>query len=222
MKLSELEEGTEVSFELFISGKRFEFPSVLNFQRKGKAYFTPIRIEEKLLNIQDEKIHVNLYMNVEGDKPFMWREAAVGCEVYKKQVFYTMDSDSIGKKYNRRGAYRQYVGDEVFAKVGTGRPEVQVILKDISTTGFSFIYRDDPEGFENAMVYMLYSYHDDNVTFSLSLSGKIVRKQQLEDGRTLFGCALLKRNDLISRFVNYKQKEQLSRMNQTISLKDKK
>lgn len=215
MKLSELPDGTEVSFELYITGKKFEFPSVLNFHKKGKAYFEPIRVGDKFLNIEDEKIHANLLLNVEGDKPVMWHEAGVKSEVYKKQVYYTMDADSNGKKHNRRAAYRQYIGESVFARIGSGKPEVQVLLKDVSNTGFAFIYREDIEDSDHAMVFMVYNYKDENTAFALTLSGTVVRKQQLEDGRFLYGCALLKRNDLISKFVNYKQKEQLYRMNHT-------
>ncbi len=153
-------------------------------------------------------------MASENSKPVMWKEIDIKEEVYKKKVFYTMDSDTKGKYFNRRGAYRQYVGAPVFAKVGGKKTDIQVILKDVSSTGFSFIYREDIGEPNSTLVLMNYLYRDDNAMFDLTLSGKVVRKQQTEDGRWLYGCVLVKKNELISKFVNYKQKEQLLRMNQ--------
>lgn len=222
VKLSELQDETAVSFELYIGANKFEFPSVMHFQRKGKAYFEPIRIDGKLLKIQNEKIHANLLQPREGEKPVMWPEVDAREEIYKKAVYYTIDSECKGKSYNRRSAYRQYVGEEVFAKVGTGKPDIQVVLKDISNTGFSFVYREEIKDSERAMVLMTYIYKDENASFDLTLSGKVVRKQQLEDGRILYGCVLVKKNDLISKFVNYKQKEQLNQMSYVMSNEDRK
>ncbi len=214
MKLSELENGTAVTFELHIEGKKFEFPSVMEFQKRGKVYFQPIRVGEKLLNVQNDKIIVNLMYTVAGSKPIMWGELDVKEEVYKKQVFYTADMDTKGKVFNRRGAYRQFVGAPVFAKVGSGRAEIQVVLKDISTTGFSFVYREDLGDTSRSLVVIPYVYRDDQEMFDLMLSGKIVRKQTMQDGKILYGCALVKKNEVIAKFVNYMQKEQLNRMNQ--------
>lgn len=213
MKIAELQDGTTVSFELFIANNKFDFPSVVHFQKKGNAYFEPIRIGEKILNIQDEKVRLNLIYSIEGKKPIIWADVDVHPEVYKKKVFYQIEANVEGKTYNRRGAYRQYVGDEVFAKIGSGMPDVQVVLKDISNTGFSFVYRDDIKDSDHAMVFILYTYKDEQAQFELTLSGKVVRKQKLEDGRTLYGCVLVRKSEMIAKFVNYKQKEQLTRMN---------
>ncbi len=220
MKLSELEDGTAVTFELHIDEKKFEFPSVVEFQKRGKIYFEPIRVGEKLLNVRNDKIVVNLIFAVEGSKPVMWKELDVQEEIYKKRVYYTADAETKGKLFNRRGAYRQFVGAQVFAKVGTGKAEIQVMLKDISTTGFSFVYREDLGDTSHSLVVLPYVYRDDHVMFDLTVSGKIVRKQVMPDGKILYGCVLVKKNELISKFVNYKQKEQLNRMNQVTKYPD--
>lgn len=222
MKLSELEDGVTVTFELHIADKKFEFPSTLVFRKRGKAYFTPIRVQNKILNVQGENTKVNMVYAVEGDRPIMWLDAPISGEAYKKEVFYTIDLESVGKRVNRRGAYRQYIGQGVFARIGAGTPEIQVVLKDISNTGFAFIYREEIENYQRSMVLVQYEYRDEVESFNLTLSGRVVRKQQLEDGRFLYGCVLVKKNDLISKFVTYKQKEQLSRINQTLGAKNKK
>lgn len=213
MKLSELEEGAAITFELHVGEKKFEFPSVVKFQKKGKMYFEPVRVGEKLLNVSNEKISVNMIYAIEGDKPILWRNLDLQEEVYKKVVYYTAKTEAVGKVFNRRGAYRQFVGAPVFAKVGTGKAEIQVILRDISTNGFSFVYREELEDAERSLVVVPYVYRDEQVMFDLTLSGKIVRKQVMSDGKILYGCVLVKKNELIAKFVNYKQKEQLIRMN---------
>lgn len=220
VKLSELEEGAAITFEVHVDEKKFEFPSVVKFQKRGKMYFEPIRVGDKLLNVSNEKISVNLVYAVEGDKPILWRDLDVQEEVYKRVVYYCAKTDAVGKVFNRRGAYRQFVGAPVFAKVGTRKAEIQVILRDISTNGFSFVYREDIEDADHSLVVVPYVYRDEHVMFDLTLSGKIVRKQVMPDGKILYGCVLVKKNELIAKFVNYKQKEQLIRMNHIAQYSD--
>lgn len=220
MKIAELSDGTNIEFEFQLNDEHFQFGSQLLFQRKGKAYFEPIRVEDRMLNLEDAKIQLNMLLPRENKKPIMWPRVKIQSEVHKKKAFYTIDAECEGKPYNRRGAYRQYVGDAVNAKVGSDTKDMKVTLKDISNSGFSFIMGDDIPEDEQTMVMIQYDYKDENAGFSFALSGVVVRKQELESNKVLYGCALSKKNNLIGKFVNYKQQEQLAKKNERVQYKD--
>lgn len=210
MKISELEDGTEVIFEVHISEKKFEFPSVLHTKKWGNAYFEPIRHNGKVLIAQNENVHINMLKPVENDKPIIWRDLDAKAMVYKRKVYYQLDAESSGKPFNRRKSYRQYVGGDVKVRVGAD-VEVQGVLRDVGMDGFAVICNESLEKFKNEIIHITYIYKDDTITIELDLFGKIVREQEVGNDRILYGCVLVRKNSMIDKFVHYKQKEQLIR-----------
>ncbi len=210
MKISELQNGTEVSFEVYFADKKFEFSSVLKTKKWGYAYFEPIRVKGKVLIVQNEDIKVNLVLPVPNDKPVMWRNLDVKATVYKKAVYYRADIDATGKPYNRRKAYRQYVGGEARVQPGAGVMDIRGTLKDVSTRGFSVICNERIQNAKEKFLYVSYMYKDENETFDLDLVGKVVREQELGQGRILYACVVAGQNSAVGKFVHYKQREQMN------------
>ena len=64
---------------------------------------------------------------------------------------------------------------------------------------------------------MCIMYKIDNKTIELPLFGKIIRNTTLTDGRVLYGCVLVKKNEIIGHFINQKQMEQLAKKNERFS-----
>lgn len=210
MKISELQNGTEITFEVYYAGKKIEFSSVLKTKKWGKAYFEPIRVNGKVLVVQKEDVKINMILLVENDKPILWRDLKMKAIVYRRTVYYRADVEAVGKPYNRRKAYRQYVGDDVKVQPGAGIMDIPGILRDISTKGFSVIcYEKIPEP-EEKFLYVSYVYKDENVEFDLKSVGRFVREQELGQGKFLYACVMASQNPEVEKFIHYKQKEQMN------------
>ena len=210
MEISELQNETEVTFEVYYSGKKFEFSSVLRAKKWGKAYFDPIRVNGKVLVVQNEDIKINMILPVENDKPIIWRDLDVKAKVYKRTVYYRAEVDAVGKPYNRRKAYRQYVGGEAKIQPGAGIMDIGGTLKDVSTKGFTVICNEKIQNPKEIMLYVSYTYQDENATFDLNLAGQIVREEELGQGKILYACVTASQNSAVERFVHYKQREKMN------------
>ena len=49
-----------------------------------------------------------------------------------------------------------YIGEEIHARIGHSGREKIVHLKDLSNTGFAFIYKEELKDADGAFVYMTY------------------------------------------------------------------
>lgn len=210
MKISELQNGEEVSFEVYFADKKLEFSSELKIKKWGYAYFEPIRVDGKVLVVQNEDVKVNLVLPVANDKPVMWQNLDLKAMVYKKTVYYRADIEAVGKPYNRRKAYRQYAGGEARIQPGAGIMDMRGTLKDVSTKGFAVICNEPIPNPEEILLYVSYMYKDENATFDLDLVGKVVREQELGEGRYLYACVMAGQNPTVAKFVHYKQREQMN------------
>ena len=112
-----------------------------------------------------------------------------------------------GKQINRRTAVRVWLGIDGVAQIGIHRVAYEVIVKDISVSGISFILHKDLKLKQGTIVHITFNDTDARVKFSLGAI--IVRQAPLEDGRMLYGCRLNQESPSISKYVNDKQREKL-------------
>lgn len=211
MLLSELEPGITVQLLLTIEDKHFEFDTVVQTSHKHHMLFEPIRKDEKILNVQSDSVSVDIMYLRQNEKPILWQNTEMECMRYKHKLYYAAESGLEGREYNRRGAYRLYIGEEIHARIGHGGLDRIVHLKDLSNSGFAFIYKEELKDVEGAFVYMTYMAEIEENVKELALFGKVVRIMPLEDGRFLYGCVLMKKNELIGHYINQKQMEQLAK-----------
>ena len=201
MLLSELEQGAKVLLLLTIDGKHFEFETIVQGKHKHDVLLEPIRKDQKILNVQSDQVDVDIMYMREDDKPILWKEVKMDCIRHKHKIYYASEAANEGREYNRRGAYRLYIGEEIH-------------LKDLSNTGFAFIYKEELKDADGAFVYMTYMAQYEKKVTEIALFGKIVRTMPLDDGRFLYGCALMKKNEMIGHYINQKQMEQLAKKNE--------
>ena len=214
MLLSELEQGAKVLLLLTIDGKHFEFETIVQGKHKHDVLFEPIRKDQKILNVQSDQVDVDIMYMREDDKPILWKEAKMDCIRHKHKIYYASEAANEGREYNRRGAYRLYIGEEIHARIGHSGREKIVHLKDLCNTGFAFIYKEELKDADGAFVYMTYMAQYEKKVTEIALFGKIVRTMPLDDGRFLYGCALMKKNEMIGHYINQKQMEQLAKKNE--------
>ena len=217
MFFSELGDGTDVRLNITIEETMFEFDTTVRTKHKKKVLLEPIRKNGKILNIQSDNIRVDVMYIREDEKPILWMDTQMVCVKHKGQVYYAAAGNLQGKEYNRRGDFRLFIGEEHPAKIGQNKRAHLVVLKDLSSSGFAFVSPEKIKNPDGVFVYILYPGKLDNKTIELPLFGKIVRNATLTDGRVLYGCVLVKKNEIIGHFINQKQMEQLAKKNERFS-----
>ena len=138
--------------------------------------------------------------------PIVWK--GVGCSVVKTKgrVLYKVIASGAGFEVNRREAFRLFVGLEGIARVGTNRRAMDVILKDLSDTGFAFVVDHEIEDATGLSVRLVFKDFDRNY----DLTGFIVRLVKVEEEKYVYGCRMTMRNQLINHYISMKQRQMLA------------
>ena len=144
MLLQEMPVDNKIIIELSIKGQKFEFPSKVVSQENNSIFIEPIRINGKVLTFNaSESIAINIVMIRENKSPMVWKGVGVACVHEKSGSFYKITASGEGFEINRRGAFRLFVGISGVAQLGINRKAVDVIVKDVSENGFSFVSSED-------------------------------------------------------------------------------
>lgn len=218
MLLQEMPADNKIIIELSIKGQKFEFPSKVVSQENNSIFIEPIRINGKVLTFNaSESIAINIVMIRENKSPMVWKGVGVACVHEKSGSFYKITASGEGFEINRRGAFRLFVGISGVAQLGINRKAVDVIVKDVSENGFSFVSSEDMENVINMPVRLVFNDFNKNY----SLMGIIVRKVIINETKVLYGCQLSVNNSQLEQYINQKQRQMLSMNRDNSAFKNK-
>lgn len=218
MLLQEMPADNKIIIELSIKGQKFEFPSKVVSQGNNSIFIEPIRINGKVLTFNaSESIAINIVMIRENKSPMVWKGVGVACVHEKSGSFYKITASGEGFEINRRGAFRLFVGISGVAQLGINRKAVDVIVKDVSENGFSFVSSEDIENVINMPVRLVFNDFNKNY----SLMGIIVRKVIINETKVLYGCQLSVNNSQLEQYINQKQRQMLSMNRDNSAFKNK-
>ena len=218
MLLQEMPVDNKIIIELSIKGQKFEFPSKVVSQGNNSIFIEPIRINGKVLTFNaSESIAINIVMIRENKSPMVWKGVGVACVHEKSGSFYKITASGEGFEINRRGAFRLFVGISGVAQLGINRKAVDVIVKDVSENGFSFVSSEDMENDINMPVRLVFNDFNKNY----SLMGIIVRKVIINETKVLYGCQLSVNNSQLEQYINQKQRQMLSMNRDNSAFKNK-
>lgn len=208
MLLQEMTEDNNLIIELSMNGQKYEFPSkVIRIVNQG-VLVEPIRINGKILSFNSSGggIMVSVYMIRDSKPPMLWKGVAVNSIREDNGTFYKISANGEGFEVNRRGAFRLFIGISGVAQLGTNRKAVDVIVKDVSESGFSFVGTEDMDNVINMPVRLVFADFNQNY----SLMGIIVRKVVIGENKIVYGCRLGVRNANLEQYISQKQRQMLS------------
>ena len=218
MLLQEMPADNKIIIELSIKGQKFEFPSKVVSQGNNSIFIEPIRINGKVLTFNSsESVAINIVMIRENKSPMVWKGVGVAGVHEKSGSFYKITASGEGFEINRRGAFRLFVGISGVAQLGINRKAVDVIVKDVSENGFSFVSSEDMENVINMPVRLVFNDFNKNY----SLMGIIVRKVIINETKVLYGCQLSVNNSQLEQYINQKQRQMLSMNRDNSAFKNK-
>lgn len=205
MNIVELKPDTEVVFEISAGEENYEFAAHVLECRNNFILTTPVRINDKVLSFSSSSITTNLVWKREGKSPFVWKQIAVTVVAYKKNTVYKVAQSMDGVEMNRRSSYRLYIGLNGVAQIGMNHKALNVIVKDISETGFSFVTEKCMEQSERHSVRLV--FEDMNQT--IVMNGVVVRELEGHEGQHIYGCVIDLKTQVLSRYINEKQRQRI-------------
>lgn len=214
MRIQELTPGTTITFLIIISGQQLAFNSKIQevYPKKHLVLAEPIYHEGKIVSFHGKNVIVNLLVESADDKPQLFKNITV--TTMKKpdgSLCYSLATVAESKPYNRRECYRCYVGVPSSIQGGSNRAAYDAIIRDVSVSGFS-VTCDEYLGLEpNQTVHVVLNDYIGELAenFSFHLYGLIVRIQEFEDGKVLYGCRF---NNFVAGLENYIMKKERIRL----------
>lgn len=200
-EFSEIEVGSRLLLNLSSGNKSLEMgASIIKHLKDNIALISLDNSSGQILKFDNININV-VYTNDEGI-PYIWINSTI--VYYQGQYLLQVKADG-GRRHNRRNSFR--VGVSHYAKLRRpGHGEVEVVVRDISLTGFSITDRKKdlnmPQG-----THVLLRYED--IGHELELEGNVVRIEETDE-YIIYGFVLTKSSRDLSSYVNTKQRQKRS------------
>ena len=211
MLINQIVSGSKVTLLVMIGINTLEFETEavepLDSLQPGLVV-NPITKEDKIINFHVSGVVCKVRIqNEEDNMPYEWVNVSVRkIKMNDKGLFHVLLSDKNVKPLNRREAVRVWLGIEAIAQIGRNKQTYDVTVKDISATGVGFICESNVEVLNGIPVHL--NFFDPVLETKFSLTGIVVRKVELENNNTLYGCKLNTESPLVRKYVNQKQIQQ--------------
>lgn len=203
MKIYEIEANEKVDLVINYNGKKLNFQSIVYGAKGNELLIESIRVNGKLLNLDIGKLTLSIIFNRKDNKPLLWSNCDFKMSVFKKKIYITVSNKYDGVELNRRNNFRLSIGDEGKTKIGKDRDVLEMILKNVSYSGFAILVDKNPR-YEIGMDVEI-AYRDVQLNTVLRLQGKIVRFEENDDKRVLLGCKLNNPNPALGKYIKDKQ-----------------
>lgn len=143
---------------------------------------------------------------------FAWRSVSLSLVKVKGNTYYKVPLPDEAQPYNRRNAFRVYIGETMTISVfqNTGPTPCNVLVRDISETGFGFISKEKYDITRTIRFSIPLTGRK-----SLTLTATIVRREfDEEKGTYSYGCKFVEPNSSLSGYLMQRQRErQQGKMN---------
>lgn len=146
MLIKEVPKDAELTIEVSAAARKLEFKSQCIDTGMNYLYARPIIIDGKRVSFEASvTLSVSLVYIREDKNPVLWRGVGISTVTENGKPMYKITSSVEGYEMNRRQAFRLFLGLGAVAQIGINKKAVNVILKDISENGFSFVGNEDIE-----------------------------------------------------------------------------
>ena len=209
MLLQEIDVGSKATILVRIGSQTLAFDTVVQEPAEEGVLTEPIYRNDKLIGFKTKGLIITVQIcNLSDEKVYEFNNVEIlNVRTKDGEIHHKMICKYPGKQINRRTAVRVWLGIEGVARVGVNRTAYNVIVKDISVSGISFILHKDMGIEPGEMAHI--TFNDVDARTKFSLSAIIVRTAEMEDGRVLYGCRLNQESPAISKYVTDKQREKL-------------
>lgn len=197
-EFSEIEAGSRILLHITNGSKNMEMGATILKHLKDNIVLIALDTNKgQILKFDNVTINV-IYTNSDGI-PYIWLNSTI--VYYQGQYLLQVRADG-GHRHNRRSSYR--VGVSHYAKMRMeGHGELEVVVRDISLTGFSITDRKKELNLSSG-THALLRYED--IGYQLEVEGNVVRIEETED-YIIYGFVITRSCRDLSSYVNQKQRQ---------------
>lgn len=195
MRIEELTEGTLIRFLVNVAGNHLTFDSrIMEVHPKKRLVLAEaVYRDNKVISFRGKNLIVDVLALFPDEKPQLFKNVTI--TVMKKAdntLLYRLNTIAESKGYNRREGFRCFVGTETSIQCGSNRAAYDAIIRDVSVSGFSFVCSNEVSLSQDQVVHALLNDYIEELAenFSFHLYGLVVRSQEVDNNRILYGCRL--------------------------------
>lgn len=199
MKLSELGEGSKLALRIITKDQKMQLNAVLKKHiRDDIALITLMCDTSQKLSF--DNVRTDMEYCPEGEVPLIWYSVKI---VNYKGDDYAVQVFSEGTKHNRRGSFRVGVSSPARVKNATPGTPREVMIRDVSLTGFSV---SDRKGELSLNAGDTLSVFWEDFGHILDLTGRVVRTEE-QEGVKIYGFELCNVCKDLPSYINKKQRQ---------------
>lgn len=199
MKLLELEEGSKLSLRIIAKDQKLHLNAILKKHIRDDIVLITILCDTKR-KLNFDNVRTDMEFCPSGEVPLIWYSVRV---VNYKDDDYAVQVFTDGAKHNRRGSFRVGVSSPAKVKNGPLGTPREVIIRDVSLTGFSV---SDRKGNLSLSVGDTLSVYLEDFGHILDLTGRVVRTEEKEDV-TIYGFEICNVCKDLASYINKKQRQ---------------
>ena len=204
MEIRELTTSFKMSITISNQQSSMTLNSDIAFVQGDKLYVTPFEHNGVILNFNSNAVVVSMIAYQEEKSPFLWKIVRITRESIDGVHYHVITSDVVGVKINRRENFRVFIGIDGKATILGKDVPFDVMVKDVSESGFAILVDVNSNIKINKNEAVMIDFYDKEIDERFNLTGRIVRAEMTER-YVLYGCRLLKDNDLMRRYIANKQ-----------------
>lgn len=214
MRIEELSPGLSLTFLVTVNTEPLSFQSKVQevHPKKHIVLADAILHNDKIVSFRGKNVIVHVLVTFPDEKPQLFQHVKVTTLKREDGSFcYNLSTVAESKPYNRREYFRCFIGVPAVTQFGPNHSARDAVLRDVSVSGFAVTCSEDMEVSINQLIHVhLQDYIDElEEEFTFNLYGLIVRTQELENGKFIYGCRL---NRPVFGLNNYIMKKERIRL----------
>lgn len=216
MLIEELSAGQNITIIAIIGNEQLTFETTIteSYPKKHIVLAAPIYNDEKIVTFRTKNLRINISTVLFENTPYLFKNVTVS--LMRKpddSLCYAVSSTTEGKVNNRRQNFRCFLGIETVLQCGSNHATHNAIFRDISMGGFSVTCDASTDFQENQILHVLLKDYFEDLAekYSFHLYGIIVRRQELENNRIIYGCRLNSKVPGLEAYIIKKERMQLKK-----------
>lgn len=168
---------------------RFECDAIVVATREDGLYLSPIKHEGQIIDFQSDKVQILAFFVMDGKQPLGWSGCRIRTDTYQGKRCHVLTTKKDSVRVNRRGAPRIKTDMNATVRYLTEDREIDVIVRNYSTTGICFATRTDiPKHDYGAIVLTIHDIqHQKRVVLRLY----VLRQVPMSDGFYSYGAKIV-------------------------------
>ena len=215
MYINEIAVRAGIQITVAIGMQTMEFTTTVAQVFNDCIYAEPIFKNEKMIGFSTKGLVLSM-ITTDAESGRAWQFVNIVIRNIRDadgNLFHEIKCKNEARPIIRRGACRVWIGEPGLATTGLGKSPIDVTIKDISISGISFLCDRDNEIPDGSVVHIDFRDSVNNTRFSISAI--VVRSEEIERARVVYGCKLNQESPAIAKYVNEKQREKLQAARQS-------